>query len=105
MLRLLILLLLSSPALGAGSAPAVNTDLGCTAAGHAYQYSGSAMTCAAPTRPSATVGGTLPTCNAGNLGRMYWVTNATAPVALATVVGGGAVAIGVTCNGTNWIVQ
>jgi hypothetical protein len=55
-------------------------------------------------RPITTVAG-LPTCNANNKGKMFFVTDTLAPVALATVAGGGAVQIGVLCNGTNWIVQ
>lgn len=48
--------------------------------------------------------GTLPTCNGGSLGLRYTVTDALAPVALATVVGSGAIVVSVLCNGTNWIV-
>lgn len=48
-----------------------------------------------------TVAG-LPTCNAGNKGRLQGVTDANAPTYNATVAGGGAVAIPVYCNGTNW---
>lgn len=55
-------------------------------------------------RPIVAISG-LPTCNAAARGRMYLVTDALAPVALATVASGGAVVIGVACNGTNWIVQ
>jgi hypothetical protein len=36
---------------------------------------------------------------------MYFVTDALLPAALAIVASGGAVKVGVTCNGTNWIVQ
>lgn len=88
--------------------PAVNNDMGCTTAGQVVQYSGSALTCTAPTRPIATIGAggsQLPTCNSTTKGAMYIVTDALTPVAIATVVGGGVVSIGVTCNGTNWIVQ
>jgi len=96
------------PALAAGPVPAVNTDMGCTNSGQAIQYNGSTLACTAPTRPLATVGAggsQLPTCNSGTKGAMYIVTDALTPVAIATVVGGGAVSIGVTCNGANWIVQ
>jgi hypothetical protein len=55
-------------------------------------------------RPISTVAG-LPACNGGVQGQMYMVTDALAPVALAAVASGGAVIIGVTCNGTSWIVQ
>lgn len=48
-----------------------------------------------------TVAG-LPTCNAGNKGRWQGVTDANGPTYNATVAGGGAVAIPVYCNGTNW---
>jgi len=92
----------------AGLVPPVNVDMGCTIAGQTLQYNGSVLACAAPTRPLATVGaggGQLPTCNSTTKGAMFLVTDALTPVAIATVVGGGAVSIGVTCNGTNWIVQ
>jgi len=37
---------------------------------------------------------------------MYMVTDqAAAPVALAVVAGAGAVTVGVTCNGANWIIE
>lgn len=57
-----------------------------------------------PVRQTATVS-TLPTCNAGAKGAMYLVTDSLLPAALATVSGGGAVVVGVMCNGTNWIVN
>lgn len=105
MLRLAtVLILFADVAMAAGSAPAVNTDLGCTVAGEAYQYSGSAMTCSTPLRPSTTVA-SLPTCDAAARGKMFIVTNALLPASLAIVAAGGAVVVGVTCNGTNWIVQ
>ncbi len=56
------------------------------------------------TRPIVTVA-TLPACAAVTKGFMYFVTDSLTPVALAIVAGGGAVQIGVLCNGTNWIVQ
>jgi hypothetical protein len=97
-----------SSAAASGPVPAVNTDMGCTATGQVVQYNGSSLSCSAPQRPLATVGSgasQLPTCNSGTKGAMYIVTDALTPVAIATVVGGGSVSIGVTCNGTNWIVQ
>ena len=109
MKKLLILaVLFPVQSFAAGPVPAVNTDMGCTASGQALQYNGSALVCAAPTRPLATIaagGSQLPACNSGTKGAMYVVTDALTPVAIATVVGGGGVSIGVTCNGTNWIVQ
>jgi hypothetical protein len=104
----ILALLFPVQSFAAGPVPAVNTDMGCTAAGQALQYNGTVLTCTAPTRPIATVGAggsQLPTCNTGTKGAMYIVTDALTPVAIATVVGGGAVSIGVTCNGANWIVQ
>lgn len=95
---------IATSAWAASPIPSVNTDMGCTAAGQSIVYNGSAITCQAPQRPSVTVAG-LPTCNSGAQGLMYFVTNALGPVALSAVVGGGAVAVGVTCNGTTWIVQ
>jgi hypothetical protein len=54
--------------------------------------------------PTTTVA-SLPTCNAGALGTKYAVTDALTPVALASVVGGGAVVLSVFCNGTAWVVN
>jgi hypothetical protein len=51
-----------------------------------------------------TVVGSLPSCAAGTKGAIYMVTDALTPVALSTVVGGGAINVLVVCNGTNWIV-
>ena len=51
--------------------------------------------------PGYTVA-TLPT---GKIGYCAYVTDALAPVALANVVGGGAVTVKVFYDGTNWIVQ
>lgn len=99
-----ILIGLAIGARAAGNAPAVNTDMGCSTSGQALQYNGSSINCAGPTRPS-TVVGSLPTCNGGAQGLMYFVTDALTPVALATIAAGGAVKIGVTCNGSVWIVQ
>lgn len=47
----------------------------------------------------------IPTCNTSLQGTMYEVTDALLPAALATVAGSGAVKVGVTCNGSNLIVQ
>jgi hypothetical protein len=99
-----VLLGFSSAAQASGPVPAVNTDMGCSVAGQVVMYNGTSLACLAPTRPSTTVA-SLPTCNSGTQGQMFLVTNALTPVALATVVGGGAVVVGVTCNGTNFIVQ
>jgi hypothetical protein len=62
----------------------------------------SASSACRPTIP--TVAG-LPTCNGGSQGQMYMVANASSPTALATVAGGGAVIVGVTCAPPNWIVE
>lgn len=56
-----------------------------------------------PQAPTTTIGA-LPTCSAATRGRIYIVTDALLPVALATVAAGGAVVVAVTCNATNWIV-
>lgn len=63
------------------------------------------VTCATSPQRSVVVISSLPTCNAGTKGAMYLVTDALLPAALATVASGGAVVVGVTCNGTVWIVQ
>lgn len=91
-------------AAAAGNNTAVNYDLGCTASGQLWQFDGSAMTCSAPKRPVTTIA-SLPACNTANKGLQYDVTNALSPVGLATVVAGGAVFVGVKCNGAAWIVQ
>lgn len=49
-----------------------------------------------------TVSG-LPTCNSGNKGLRYDVTDASAPTWNGTLAGGGAVTVGALCNGTNWV--
>jgi hypothetical protein len=72
--------------------------------GYIVQHDGTSLGCAAPSRPVATVN-TLPTCNSAAQGVMYFVTDALAPVALAAIASGGAVKVGVLCNGTSWIVQ
>lgn len=106
MLKLLVagLIGFSGCAFASGTVPAVNSDMGCTASGQTLQYNGSVLACGATQRPLTTVGA-LPTCNSAARGVMYFVTDSLTPVALATVVAGGAVQIGVTCNGTAWIVQ
>jgi len=98
------LVLVYGPATAASLMPAVNQEMGCTTTGQVLAFNGSTIVCQAPSRPVTTVSG-LPTCNSGTQGVIYFVTDALAPVALATVSGSGAVKIGVTCNGTNWIVQ
>jgi hypothetical protein len=105
MLKSLVTLLLGAGvALAGGAVPSVNSDMGCTATGQGLVYNGASIICQAAQRPSVTVSG-LPTCNAAAQGLMYMVTDALAPVALAAVASGGAVKIGVTCNGASWIVQ
>lgn len=47
----------------------------------------------------------LQPCNSGSSGARATVNDALTPVALATVANGGGEIVGVTCNGTNWIVQ
>jgi hypothetical protein len=47
--------------------------------------------------------GTLPACNAGNIGARSHVTDATAPAFLTALVGGGAVVSPAFCDGTNWV--
>lgn len=78
---------------------------GCTTANATIVYNGdNGMSCGSPSRPIVAVSG-LPSCATATKGAMYLVTDALVPVALNTVAGSGAVVIGVTCNGTNWIVQ
>lgn len=54
--------------------------------------------------PLRTTGYTVSTLPAGTVGMRTYVTDASAPTALATVVGGGAVTVPVFYNGSNWIV-
>lgn len=54
--------------------------------------------------PLSTVAG-LPTCNAGNEGLRWGVTDANGPTSLSAVIGAGGVHVSVYCNNTNWIVQ
>jgi len=100
----IVAIVVGAPALAASLMPAVNQEMNCTTAGQVLSYNGTTIICQAPSRPITTVSG-LPTCNSGTQGVIYFVTDALAPVALSTVAGSGAVKIGVTCNGTNWIVQ
>jgi hypothetical protein len=102
---IIILAVMVSAAWAAGLSPGGNVDMGCTMAGQTLTYNGSSFSCQAPTRPTTTVGALAGLCNAGTQGMMYFVTDALLPVALATVGSGGAVKVGVTCNGVNWIVQ
>lgn len=83
--------------------PAKSGTAACSS-GYIVAHDGTSLGCAPPSRPVATVG-TLPTCNSAAQGVMYFVTDALAPVALATVATGGVVKIGVMCNSVNWIVQ
>lgn len=46
---------------------------------------------------------TLPTCNSGARGARSYVTDATTPAFLATLVGAGSVVSPAFCNGTTWI--
>lgn len=57
------------------------------------------------TRVPPVAVGSLQTCNAAAAGARATVNDALAPVALATVAAGGAVTVGVLCDGTNWIVN
>lgn len=57
------------------------------------------------TRVPPVAVGSLPTCNAAAAGARATVNDALAPVALANVAAGGAVTVGVLCDGGNWIVQ
>jgi hypothetical protein len=49
--------------------------------------------------------GALQACAAGSAGARATVNDALAPAALAVVAAGGAVTVGVLCDGANWIVQ
>lgn len=67
-------------------------------------FTGSLVSTLVQTKTIFTVA-TLPTCDAAAEGTRASINDALGPVALSTVVGGGAVHLGVYCNGTNWIVQ
>lgn len=98
----LLFLLLAFPV----QAFAWNLASSCSTAGQYLQFDNtSGWSCtSSPARPLSTISG-LPSCVSGIKGASYMVTDALVPVALATVASGGAVSIGVTCNGTAWIVQ
>jgi hypothetical protein len=93
----------------------LNSDVFSTAHSWVGQQSFTAPILGAATATSLTLSGalklptttmaSLPTCNAGALGTKYAVTDALTPVALASVVGGGAVVLSVFCNGTAWVVN
>ena len=57
-----------------------------------------------PTTPdgTATVGG-LPTCTAGTIGNVLYVTDASSPTYNATLAGGGTSFALAVCNGTAWV--
>lgn len=57
-----------------------------------------------PSRPVSTVAA-LPQCTALLKGQMNMVSDALAPVMLAGPVAGGLTSVGVTCDGSKWIVQ
>lgn len=83
--------------------PAKSGTAACSS-GFVVTHDGTSLGCSAPSRPIATVS-TLPTCNSASQSMMYFVTDALTPVALAAIASGGAVKVGVICNGTLWIVQ
>jgi len=53
--------------------------------------------------PNSTVG-SLPVCNAANNGNIRNITDSLTPAVGVAIVGGGAVATLVHCNGSAWIV-
>ena len=79
-----------------GTSPNENLNLNPSPAGTG------AVTVGSPLRLKGYTVATLP---AGTVGDNAYVTDAMAPVALAAVVGGGAVVVKVFYNGANWIVQ
>jgi hypothetical protein len=79
-----------------GTSPNENLNLNPSPAGTGV------VTVGSPFRLKGYTVGTLPT---GSVGDTAYVTDAMAPVALAAVVGGGAVVVKVFYNGANWIVQ
>lgn len=78
----------------------------CSTLGNALMWdSTSGFTCQSSPQVPSTVVGSLPTCNAGAAGKIYLVTDALTPVALAAAVGNGAVVVSVVCTGSAWLVQ
>lgn len=82
--------------------PTAGTSLnyGLYQAGSALNYFGGVVQLNAPVR---TKGYTVATLPAGVQGDRAFVTDASAPTFLSTVVGGGAVVTPVFFDGTNWI--
>jgi hypothetical protein len=48
---------------------------------------------------------TLPTCNAGAAGQLFYVTDSNSATFNANMAGGGANKVMAMCNGTNWTVH
>lgn len=52
--------------------------------------------------PPITIVSSLPTCNSGNKGLLYTVSDATTPTYNASLTGGGSVSVLAYCNGSAW---
>lgn len=81
---------------GSTAALAVNGTAALTA-------SGTSVTSTKPIILPVTAVAGLSTCNSGLKGGVAAVNDATAPVYLTTITGGGSVVAPVFCNGTNWV--
>jgi hypothetical protein len=70
-----------------------------------FLWNGSILSCPTATIsnvPSSIVSG-LPACNASSNGLIYEITDGLTPTIGVLVVGGGAVALLVHCNGTQFV--
>jgi len=93
-----------TPAAPTAAAATNTTQLATTAFVFAERSNTATLTGKTLTTPKLT-GYTVATLPAGTVGMLAYVTDALTPVALGTVVGGGAQVVPVFYNGTNWIVQ
>jgi hypothetical protein len=71
-------------------------------AGNIATDPGAAIGLASSWQTTAVTVAALPTCNAAAKGQRRFVTDSNTVVYHATVAGGGANNVGVTCDGTNW---
>lgn len=72
------------------------------ATNHPNDLASSLTMVAAPFKLASTVVGSLPTCNAGAAGELFYVTDALTPAYNVTLTGGSSGKAIAMCDGTNW---